>query len=242
MLLPDLSTVVGLNTSVISNTELSVAAGSCLDAFGKLTISLLEDITIDSATTGINGLDTGTIANSTWYYVYVIRKSTDEEAVGAIISLSNIIPALPANYDCYRKIGVCHSNSIGDFDVLNITSDSNFIKIFKWETPVFVLTNGSEVTFTPIDLSDVVPPLSGLAVQFNYSYTADANGNYFSIVSSGITTEIPSGISTTANVPAENTFSTTARLVMGAPTVDYLVQTDDLLSLSLNAFQIGFMS
>lgn len=50
------------------------------------------------------GLDTGAIANGTWYHVYQIQRP-DTGVVDVIFSLSASAPSLPANYTLYRRIG-----------------------------------------------------------------------------------------------------------------------------------------
>lgn len=53
---------------------------------------------------GNGALDTGAIAGSKFYYVYIIRRS-DTGVVDGLFSLAPTVPALPAGYDQYRRIG-----------------------------------------------------------------------------------------------------------------------------------------
>jgi len=54
--------------------------------------------------TATGGLDTGTIANSTWYHFHVIKR-TDTAVVDVLISLSATAPTMPTNYTERRRIG-----------------------------------------------------------------------------------------------------------------------------------------
>ncbi|WP_368640575.1 hypothetical protein ABRZ04_05180 [Castellaniella ginsengisoli] len=57
---------------------------------------------IDSATVGANGLDTGALAASTWYSVWVIWDGT---ATAGLLSLSETTPTLPAGYTHKARVG-----------------------------------------------------------------------------------------------------------------------------------------
>lgn len=54
--------------------------------------------------TGLGSLDTGAIANSTWYHVFIIER-VDTLVVDILISLSPTAPTMPASYTLKRRIG-----------------------------------------------------------------------------------------------------------------------------------------
>jgi hypothetical protein len=54
-------------------------------------------------------LDTGAIANSTWYHFYVIRRP-DTGVVDVVFSTNASTPTLPTNYTQYRRIGSMKTN------------------------------------------------------------------------------------------------------------------------------------
>lgn len=53
---------------------------------------------------GNGGLDTGVVANTTVYYIWLIRRS-GSGAVDALFSLSSTAPTMPSNYDQRRLLG-----------------------------------------------------------------------------------------------------------------------------------------
>ena len=59
-------------------------------------------LTIAGTTTGANALDTGTIAASTWYSVWVIYNGT---TTAGLISLSSSSPTLPSGYTYAARVG-----------------------------------------------------------------------------------------------------------------------------------------
>ncbi len=57
--------------------------------------------TIDATTTGANGLDTGALASSSWYYAYLISNGT---TTSGLVSLSSTAPLLPSGYTYYMRL------------------------------------------------------------------------------------------------------------------------------------------
>ncbi len=95
-----------LSTAGGSGT-MSIAAGICLDSTNVTTMTLaaIAKTTVAWAVgTGNGGIDTGVIANSTWYHFYVIER-VDTKVVDVLFSLSASAPTMPANYTVKRRIG-----------------------------------------------------------------------------------------------------------------------------------------
>jgi len=95
-----------------SSATMSIAAGRAADSTGSVLMSLSAIAKTTSAWavgTAQGGLDTGTIANSTWYHFYVIRRP-DTGVVDAVFSTNATTPTLPANYTQYRRIGSGRTN------------------------------------------------------------------------------------------------------------------------------------
>lgn len=71
-------------------------------------------VVADITTAGLNGLDTGSVANDTWYYIYVVGNPTTD-AYGLLFSTNNLTPTLThgslSGYTCYRRIGACMQNA-----------------------------------------------------------------------------------------------------------------------------------
>lgn len=88
---------ISANVSVTAD-ELVVANASGVQ---KLLQSL--NLTINTATVGANGLDTGTLAGSTWYALFSIAK--DDGTKAGLISLSATAPTLPSGYTHKARVG-----------------------------------------------------------------------------------------------------------------------------------------
>jgi len=90
--------------TVTSNTAATITADYC--PYNSASISCA----ISTAVSGAGGIDTGSVAASTWYYVYVIYNGSD---IHAILSLSSSAPALPSGYTYYCRVGSIVTNSSG---------------------------------------------------------------------------------------------------------------------------------
>jgi len=96
------------NDGTSPNTVIDVSPGICCSddattmmSLGAFTKSLASAWTAGS---GNGGLDTGAVAASTWYHVFVIER-TDTSVVDLLLSLSATSPAMPAGYTKKRRIG-----------------------------------------------------------------------------------------------------------------------------------------
>lgn len=69
--------------------------------------------TVDITSSGFNGLDTGSEASSTWYYLWAIAGSG--QTSGVLLSTSLTSPTLPANYTEKYLISAIYNTSGGDF-------------------------------------------------------------------------------------------------------------------------------
>ena len=91
-----------------SSTTFTVAAGEAADSTNVDLLSLVAAWSKTTAawTVGNNGgaLDTGAIAASTWYHVFLIKR-VDTGVVDVLISLSPTAPTLPSSYTLFRRIG-----------------------------------------------------------------------------------------------------------------------------------------
>jgi hypothetical protein len=95
-----LGTFRNLKGTWASNTTATWTADQiCVQTSGAAASLLLTNVstTLNSATSGANGLDTGSIANNTWYYVYIIYNPTTT-TTAVLMSASATSPTLPSNY------------------------------------------------------------------------------------------------------------------------------------------------
>lgn len=93
----------GLTLSAAGSTgTFGVAAGAASGAV--LATAYTKGTGSWTVGSGNGSLDTGSIANSTWYHVWLIQRS-DTGVVDILTSLSATSPTMPTNYDRKRRIG-----------------------------------------------------------------------------------------------------------------------------------------
>lgn len=101
------------NNSGTPNTKVDVTAG--LVFLSASTVSKFfssVSVTINAATTGANGLDTGSLTTNQEYYVYLISDGTN---VAGLLSLSATSPAMPAGYTMAQRFGAFKTDGSANF-------------------------------------------------------------------------------------------------------------------------------
>lgn len=83
-----------------SNTVV-IQPGECLNDAGTYVISnKTATITLNLNNTGVNGIDNGSVANNTWYYVWLCAGNS---GVCSVASTSPTSPVMPTGYDSYKR-------------------------------------------------------------------------------------------------------------------------------------------
>lgn len=131
------SYIAGLTLSTAgSSATFGIAAGSATDSTNAAVMSLASAYTKTTSAwavgSGNGSLDTSTIANSTWYHVYLIQRP-DTGVVDVLISTSASAPTMPTNYTLKRRVGSMKTNGSAQW-VKFIQTGGDFI----WDTPVAV--------------------------------------------------------------------------------------------------------
>jgi hypothetical protein len=158
------------NNSTTPNTKLDVAAGVCADSTNAQILSVAAG-TIDCGTTGANGLDTGSLANSTWYHVFAIGKTDGTTALLASTSVS--APTMPTGYTLKRRIGSFKTD--GSAHILTFIQNGDD---FWWSVPT---ADVNANTTTSATLYTVNVP-TGLSVTYRCSLRMGISGTANSIL------------------------------------------------------------
>jgi hypothetical protein len=102
------ASATGLNTNVSVTADEVMLENSSNYYVTARGISL----TIACTTSGANGLDTGTVAASTWYSVWVINNGT---TTAGLLSLSATAPTMPSGYTFQARIGWIRTDSVNKY-------------------------------------------------------------------------------------------------------------------------------
>lgn len=150
----------GLILSAAGSTgTFGIAPGAASDSTATGLISLASAFTKTTADfvagTGNGALDMGSIANTTWYHVFIIG---DPALPGDILfSLSATSPTLPTGYTLFRRIGSMLTDSSSHW--VAFTQVGNY---FRWKTFIADYQNVPGVT-TAVTQTLTVP--TGIIVQ-----------------------------------------------------------------------------
>lgn len=251
----------GLNISIASTTVLAVAPGQARDANNNIDMPVgfpnlqgnvlppvlfqnyMQPLFINSVVNGANGLDSGTIAASTQYAIYLIGDSRGYQPVAAVLSLtSNAFPLLPFGYDSYRLIGFIQTDGSSHF-VYATHKPQNMVGALAYylQPAVSVLSGGNATTFTAIDLSSAIPTttLPNIIVELLVTFTPAAIGDVvqFRPTGSSATAGLVTIVGIAANVAQTQYVQVIAGVGSSKPEIDYLVtSSSDSVNVSVSAW------
>jgi hypothetical protein len=119
------------NDGVAPNTKIDVTAGDCMDDTNAAMLHFASSGSIDCTTTGANALDTGSLANSTWYHAFAIAKAGGvSPALLASTSVSS--PTFPSGYTLKRRLGSFKTDGSAAH-IIAFVQDGD---LFEWVTSV----------------------------------------------------------------------------------------------------------
>jgi hypothetical protein len=144
----------GLALTVAADTDhdITVGTGMATNSTNACTMNLATAMTkrIDAAWAAGDaggGLFSGSVGNTTWYHVFLIRKDSDN-SIDAGFDTSLTAANKPAGYTYYRRLGSVLTNG-----------SANIIKFYQigdhfiWDVPVLDLNGGTATTATAVTLS-----------------------------------------------------------------------------------------
>jgi hypothetical protein len=186
-ILPTQQPIVGsarnlvVQSGVAPTVQVAVTADEILlkNASGLGYLASAVNVTGNITVVGANGIDTGAVAATTWYYVWVIYNPTSN-TVAALFSLSATAPTLPAGYTFKALAGTVHAGIPGGSttDLMNFYQSGNEVwideaAVFTAKTGVTAWTAVSGADLTA--LQALVPPIAKEAGG-NLGVSANTNG------------------------------------------------------------------
>ncbi|HKX10005.1 MAG TPA: hypothetical protein VJN67_17530 [Stellaceae bacterium] len=140
----------GTSPQTVIDTSSGVATSD--DASTMMKLASFTKSTAGWSVGGGNGcLDSGTVANSTWYHLFVIER-TDTGVVDELCSTSATAPTLPASYTKKRRIGSFKTDASGHILAFTQTGTGSKRK-YLWGTAVNdissqIVNSGARTLFT----------------------------------------------------------------------------------------------
>jgi len=162
----------------------------------SLVLSVDTAITCSLIVSGVGGLDTGSEASETWYYMYVIyNPATDDTKL--LFSLSTTSPTLPAGYTYFRRVSAAYNDSSSNINPFYQIGPHVQYTAASSTTVIDNVLYPSSGTQTA-DLSGVVPPVavalafqvegtrSGVTVEVRVSNEPTVNTNFLQLFGNGV--------------------------------------------------------
>ena len=198
------------NDATTPNTKLDVAPGSCLDSTGTFQLTLSSAVVINAAANGLNGLDTGSLAASTVYKVYLVADPVYQQAFG---------------YSAYALIGYVTTDASSHFLAGYWSDNDSPRRTFVYDAPIIALSAGTQTGSTGVALTAFVPPVSNSQVGIYMFFAANAAGNAANLQGYNSTGDAVTLIAPVATGVANTTanVSVLAQLNSAAPSIKYKV-------------------
>lgn len=229
--------VNNLQTEWGSNSTLTVASGQARDSSNVFDITLASGVTINAAVVGANGIDTGSLAASSTYYVHLIYDNTLVKPVAALLSLSSTAPTLPAGYGFFRVIGIWLTDGSSHL-IKGYQAGNGNVRQHYYDANISVVSAGTATSLTAVDLSAAVPALDNTPVYIQADYTPATAGDSVSFATSGssatILPHITGSVAAKANTGQLKILS---KLASSLPKIQYI---NSAASGSTNAWVCGF--
>ena len=175
--------------------DISISAGECRDSTNATNLKADSafvkriDATWAVGTTN-GGLDTGAVANSTWYYVHAILLDSDGVTVDYLFSTSATSPTMPSGYTKFRAVGAVLTD--GSANIIQFIQDGD---LFEFLAPIHDVDQTNGITTTAGSHALSVPSLAkGVTAIMNLRMNDNSNAASMWVYPTDITDAPPSDI------------------------------------------------
>ena len=150
------------NDGSLPNTKLNLLAECVFLEDAAHNVLRLNNLNLSvlSSTTGLGGLDTGSLRTNTPYYIWLVAKA-DGTSPALMLSLSSTLPNMPGTYTMAARVGCCAiTDASGNFyRVQQKDRDWRFVVVPSTNTPGLpILTHGDAPWPTAVSLSPFIVP------------------------------------------------------------------------------------
>lgn len=233
----------GCQVSRTSNTTVTVNNGQVRDSMDAFDIAVSSPLVVNFAAQGVNGLDTGTFAASTPYYIFVLYDQTQANPPCALASLSPTAPVLPAlygvTYSHFRCVGWVLSDGSTHLLPFTTTGSGN-VQHYEWDAPIAVLTGGTSNVAADVSLATAVPGVNYGKVQLQGAFTPNAASDTWKLKPKVATNYTFTFHGQVAAVILDDVMEIIPSTNSGAATVTYVLSTASAaLTLHVTGFDIN---
>lgn len=172
----------------------TISPGSAISSDHTMLITSASNINNNITISGVNGLDTGTVAANTQYGIYIIGDSTGVSVTASVSSLNygiGTVPSVfPAGYNEARFIGTIKTDA-GSHLYSQLTtgiSNDRIVKIYP-TSGSSVLASGHATSATNVDCSAWVPNTSSVTRLILLAAVQGTIGDTASILPAGFSNQ-----------------------------------------------------
>ena len=195
-----------LKIQVTSNTAVVLTADSItlFDGSASYQAALSFNTTLGTGTSGAGGIDTGTVAASTWYYVWAIAKPDGTKS--AVLSTSSTSPTMPSGYTLKARVGTVRTDgSSALYRTLQYGQRAYYVPTASTNTLGYpqitsgtagsgATTGSASPTYVTVSVSTFVPPTAseigivaqGAGISVSQLSVSGINGGYQTPGANGI--------------------------------------------------------
>jgi hypothetical protein len=198
-------------------------------------------LSVSIAVNGVNGLDTGTVAASKVYAVWLISDSRNYKVTAGLLSLaSNANPLMPFDYDSKRLIGYVVTDSSSDI-LLGYHFGKGNDRKWVFDAPqATTVTAGAATTFTAVDLVTLVPPVENVGVMVETVLTPSAAGRGVFLQGFNGTGSQITNLGQVTSVVLQNNDLVLAQLDTASPEIKYKVSNgSDAVAINVAGFEFS---
>jgi len=172
--------IKGMVMTYVNTEDITIGVGRCMDSTNSRVIRNKATITvvIDGGT-GLNKLDAGTEATSTWYAVHVI--AGPGQTTAGLLSTSATSPTLPTNYTIFRRVGWVYNHDDDNLQAFTQIGNGRTRTTYHKEStadyarPLNGATQHNDAgVYTNIDVSAFVAPTADVMIM---RFVATGGGN-----------------------------------------------------------------
>jgi hypothetical protein len=244
------------NDATTPNTKVDVAAGICRDSTNVYDMNLGNYLNanpslananvatvINAAANGVNGLDTGSLAASTFYNIFVIADPTGFLPTAAILSVNAVAtgPVMPFGYGIFRHIGTILTDGSSHFLLTYYTAGVTGSRYAQYDAPitVTVTASGTSATYSAMDLSVAVPLVSFRRAAVQMKYTCNAAADSVKFQPTGATGDYITYLGQVASVALEESFLILPLIATAKPEISYKVSAGTLNTVQVQGYEFS---
>jgi hypothetical protein len=211
------------NDGTTPDEIIDIAVGSIMDSTGVYQLNVDAVLSPSIVSSGLNGLDTGTVAASTVYAVYLVADPVTQQEIGAVFSLSLTGPLMPFGYSAYALIGFVTTDATSDILLGYWTAGNSSQRTFMYDAPIATpITAGAATTDTAVVLTGLVPAVNLTPVYAKFAMTPAAASRTLTLKTFGAVGNMYQATSQVTGVVLSDTALVLSALNSGVPSLEYL--------------------